>query len=649
MKNLAYITTQKVTRREAKVLNKRKYIENLTHIDQMWKYLKNLYGDVLAVKDLRGKNKEEFSYKELDNLITKASNAFFNLGLRKGDVVTIISENSPRWLIVDQAIMRLGAIDAVRGSSAPSVELNYIIKHSKSVGLIVQSEDVWSKIQNKQALLENLKFVIKFEDKVVDGILSWEQFLESGNSIDNESYNSEIKKSSIDDIATILYTSGTTGQPKGVPLTHSNLFHQIINLACIADPPAGSAVLSVLPIWHSYERSAEYFFFSCGCSQFYTVPKHLKDDIKNIKPIVMATVPRLWEAIYDGFFLALKKMSKSNQYLIKRLIRNSSIFKSNLRQFRGLETNDSNIVRKLKSLFLLIFCFPIHKLSSLILWPKLKKQLSGNRLKFPINGGGALPKHVDLFFEALGINVLVGYGLTETSPVLTCRRIWCNVRESSGQPLPFTEVKIVDEKNSILKFREIGKIFVRGPQVMGGYLYDDSASLKVLSIDGWFDTGDLGYLIPNGSLIITGRSKDTIVLSSGENIEPIPLEIEILSSKFIDQVQLIGQDKKNLAALIVPNMELINSKFALKNINEFNDNVEIRTFFKFEINNLLKNRIGARFEEQIIDCLFVDQFTIENALLTQTLKQKRKKIENLYIKEIEQIYKKQINQENIIC
>ena len=649
MKNLAYITAQKVTRREAKVLNKRKYIENLTHIDQMWKYLKNLYGDVLAVKDLRGKNKEEFSYKELDNLITKASNAFFNLGLRKGDVVTIISENSPRWLIVDQAIMRLGAIDAVRGSSAPSVELNYIIKHSKSVGLIVQSEDVWSKIQNKQALLENLKFVIKFEDKVVDGILSWEQFLESGNSIDNESYNSEIKKSSIDDIATILYTSGTTGQPKGVPLTHSNLFHQIINLACIADPPAGSAVLSVLPIWHSYERSAEYFFFSCGCSQFYTVPKYLKDDIKNIKPIVMATVPRLWEAIYDGFFLALKKMSKSNQYLIKRLIRNSSIFKSNLRQFRGLETNDSNIVRKLKSLFLLIFCFPIHKLSSLILWPKLKKQLSGNRLKFPINGGGALPKHVDLFFEALGINVLVGYGLTETSPVLTCRRIWCNVRESSGQPLPFTEVKIVDEKNSILKFREIGKIFVRGPQVMGGYLYDDSASLKVLSIDGWFDTGDLGYLIPNGSLIITGRSKDTIVLSSGENIEPIPLEIEILSSKFIDQVQLIGQDKKNLAALIVPNMELINSKFALKNINEFNDNVEIRTFFKFEINNLLKNRIGARFEEQIIDCLFVDQFTIENALLTQTLKQKRKKIENLYIKEIEQIYKKQINQENIIC
>tara|TARA_Y100001978_G_scaffold59361_1_gene53572 strand:- start:558 stop:2507 length:1950 start_codon:yes stop_codon:yes gene_type:complete len=649
MKNLAYITTQKVTRREAKVLNKRKYIENLTHIDQMWKYLKNLYGDVLAVKDLRGKNKEEFSYKELDNLITKASNAFFNLGLRKGDVVTIISENSPRWLIVDQAIMRLGAIDAVRGSSAPSVELNYIIKHSKSVGLIVQSEDVWSKIQNKQALLEDLKFVIKFEDKVVDGILNWEQFLESGNSIDNESYNSEIKKSSIDDIATILYTSGTTGQPKGVPLTHSNLFHQIINLACIADPPAGSAVLSVLPIWHSYERSAEYFFFSCGCSQFYTVPKYLKDDIKNIKPIVMATVPRLWEAIYDGFFLALKKMSKSNQYLIKRLIRNSSIFKSNLRQFRGLETNDTNIVRKLKSLFLLIFCLPIHKLSSLILWPKLKKQLSGNRLKFPINGGGALPKHVDLFFEALGINVLVGYGLTETSPVLTCRRIWCNVRESSGQPLPFTEVKIVDEKNSIVKFREIGKIFVRGPQVMGGYLYDDSASLKVLSIDGWFDTGDLGYLIPNGSLIITGRSKDTIVLSSGENIEPIPLEIEILSSKFIDQVQLIGQDKKNLAALIVPNMELINSKFAVKNINEFNDNVEIRTFFKFEINNLLKNRIGARFEEQIIDCLFVDQFTIENALLTQTLKQKRKKIENFYIKEIEQMYKKQINQENIIC
>ena len=526
--------------------------------------------------------------------------------------------------------------------------MDYIIKHSKSVGLIIQSNSIWEKLENKAELLKDLKFIINLEDFSDNGILSWEEFLRFGNEISSVSYKADADKCTINDVATILYTSGTTGKPKGVPLTHANLLHQVINLACIADPKPGSSVLSVLPIWHSYERSAEYFFLSCGCSQFYTLPKYLKDDIKQIKPTIMATVPRLWEAIYDGFFLALKKMPNTKQKLIKRLLINSSKFKKNLRKFRNLQVDDSSIIEKIKALFLIFSCFPVHKLSSIFLWPNLKKQLCGDKLKFPINGGGALPEHVDLFFEALGIDVLVGYGLTETSPVLTCRRTWCNVRSSSGQPLPSTEIKIVGENNSILRFNETGKIFVRGPQVMGGYLNDASSSMKVLSIDGWFDTGDLGFLIPNGSLIITGRSKDTIVLSSGENIEPNPLEAKILSSEFISQVQLVGQDKKNLSALIVPNIDLIESKFSENDLIKINQNKEISKFYKSKINNLLKNRIGARSEEQIIDCLFISPFTIENSLLTQTLKQKRKEIEKLYETQIEEMYKKQIKRENLI-
>ncbi len=648
MKKFAYMTAQKLSSKEVKRLQDRDFIRKLNHLDQIWKCLKNKHGDILAVKDLRGKNKEEFSYSELDQLITRASQAFYNVGVRKGDVVTIISENSPRWLIADQAIMRLSAIDAVRGINSPSVELDYIIKHSKSIGLIIQSNSIWEKLENKEELLKNLKFIINFEDFSNNGILSWEEFLELGNKTSSESYKEEVDKCNINDVATILYTSGTTGKPKGVPLTHANLLHQVINLACIADPKPGSYVLSVLPIWHSYERSAEYFFLSSGCSQFYTIPKYLKDDIKEVKPIIMATVPRLWEAIYDGFFLALKKMPNTKQNLIKRLLIISSKFKKNLRKFRNLQVDDSSIIEKIKSLFLMVSCFPVHKLASVFLWPNLKKQLCGDKLKFPINGGGALPEHVDLFFEALGIDVLVGYGLTETSPVLTCRRTWCNVRGSSGQPLPSTEIKIVGENNSILRFKETGKIFVRGPQVMGGYLHDASSSMKVLSIDGWFDTGDLGFLIPNGSLIITGRSKDTIVLSSGENIEPNPLEAKILSSEFISQVQLVGQDKKNLSALVVPNIDLIESKFSENDLIKINQNKEISKFYKSKINNLLKNRIGARSEEQIIDCLFISPFTIENSLLTQTLKQKRKEIEKLYETQIEEMYKKQIKRENLI-
>ena len=649
MKDLAYWPSKAPLPREKRFLRKRKYLEDLNHIDQLWHYLKNESGDILAVCDLRGKNREKFSYKELSDLITTASKVFFKLGLKRGDVVTIISENSPRWLIVDQAIMRLGAINAVRGINAPSNELEYIIDHSKSVGLIVQSKDVWKKIGNKDELKNKLKFVINLNDEVDEELINWNEFIEFDDLKDLSNYHSQVKKSSLKDIATILYTSGTTGKPKGVPLTHANLLYQIKNLACIADPKPATSVLSVLPIWHSYERSAEYFFFSCGCSQFYTTPKYLKDDIKEVEPVVMATVPRLWEAIYDGFFLALKKMPKSKQKLIKILLKNSSIFKKNLRFIRNLGLINLNNHRKIFMLINILIRYPFHKLSSTFIWPNILQQLCGTKLKFPINGGGALPEHVDLFFESLGINVLVGYGLTETSPVLTCRRTWANVRGSSGQALPFTEIKIVNEtQDKILNYKEIGKIMVKGPQVMSGYLNNKLATSEVLTEDGWFNTGDLGFLIPNGALIITGRSKDTIVLTSGENIEPNPLESEILSAEFINQVQLIGQDKKNLTALIVPNLEYIENHFFEKDLNNINENKKIKKFFKSQINFLLNKRLGFRNEEQISDCFFISPFTIENGLLTQTLKQKRREIEKLYCKEIEEMYKKQIKRENMI-
>ena len=639
MGDLAYWPSAKPLSKKDKFAKNRDFIKNLKHIDQIWEELKFKCGDTLAVCDLRGKYKEKFSYSELADLITKVSFSFENYGLKKGDVVTVISENSPRWLAVDQGLMRLGAINAVRGINSPSVELDYIIGHSNSVGLIVQSKEIWLKLNNKEELKKRLKFIINLEDEQFESLISWSTFISSVEKENSQNNNLEKFNPEIDDVATILYTSGTTGKPKGVPLTHANFLHQIINLAYIADPEPGTSVLSVLPIWHSYERSAEYFFFSCGCSQYYTIPKFLKDDITQIKPVVMATVPRLWEAIHDGFFQALKKMPSKKQKLIKFLISNSSVFKRSLRKIRNIDINQITFKSKIPLLGSVISRYPLHKLSTIFLWPNILRQLCGEKLKFPINGGGALPEHVDLFFESLGVDVLVGYGLTETSPVLTCRRRELNVRGSSGQPLSFTEIKIVnDDKKKILKFREVGKILVRGPQVMKGYLNNEIATNDVLSKDGWFDTGDLGFLIPNGSLFITGRAKDTIVLSSGENIEPNPLETEILSSEFINQIQLVGQDKKCLTALVVPNVELVKNKFLEEDLSQLNLNKNIGTFFKSQINNLLKSRLGARSEEQIFDCYFVDAFTLENGLLTQTLKQKRKEIEKKYLLQIENMY-----------
>ena len=175
---------------------------------------------------------------------------------------------------------------------------------------------------------------------------------------------------------------------------------------------------------------------------------------------------------------------------------------------------------------------------------------------------------------------------------------------------------------------------------MKGYLNNAKATKEVLTDNGWFDTGDLGFLIPNGSLFITGRAKDTIVLTSGENIEPNPLETAILSSEMINQVQLVGQDKKTLTALVVPNLEFVRSKFLEEDLANLNNDKKIRSFFKFQINSLLKKRVGSRYEEQILDCYFVEAFTLENGLLTQTLKQKRREIVDLYSSQIEEMYKK---------
>ena len=644
MNDLAYWTLKKPINKNEKFIKSRNDIKNLNHVDQIWEVLKCKFGDTLAVCDLRGKQKERFSYSELADLIARVSKSFKKYGLVKGDVVTLISENSPRWLVADQGLMRLGAINAVRGINSPSVELDYIIEHSNSVGLIVQSKDIWLKLNNREELKKRLKFIINLEDEQFENLISWRQFIKAEDTETFQISNFEEDDPQINDVASILYTSGTTGKPKGVPLTHANFLHQIVNLAYIADPEPGTSVLSVLPIWHSYERSAEYFFFSCGCTQYYTIPKFLKDDIKQVKPVVMATVPRLWEAIHDGFFQALKKMPSKKQKLLKFLILNSSVLKKNLRVLRNLDIKNKSTISKVPLLASVCYRFPLHMLSTFFLWPSILRQLCGEKLKFPINGGGALPEHVDLFFESLGVDLLVGYGLTETSPVLTCRRRDLNVRGSSGQPLAYTEIKIVnDDKKKILKFRKVGKILVKGPQVMKGYLNNDSATKEVLTDDGWFDTGDLGFLIPNGSLFITGRAKDTIVLSSGENIEPNPLESEILGSEFINQVQLVGQDKKCLTALVVPNLELIEDKFLEKDLAKLNSNQGVCMFFKSQINNLLKGRLGARSEEQILDCYLVDAFTLENGLLTQTLKQKRKEIEKKYSSQIENMYVNKLN------
>ena len=632
-------------RKEEQAINRRSHLDKITQVDEIWELLKVQLGEVLAVDSPHTFHPESFTYEELAENISMAASAFSQVGVEPDEVVALFAENSPRWLIADQGLMRIGATDSVRGATAPPSELRYILEDSNAVGLIVQNSNVWESLSLDEQQINSLKFVIQLEGKACDGVLEWETFLKKGLNKLNVIKKENIINRKKTRIATILYTSGTTGKPKGVPLTHSNFLHQIRSLACIANPSPGEPVLSVLPIWHSYERSAEYYFFSCGCTQTYTSIRYLKEDLPRVKPVVMATVPRLWESIKIGFEDAVEKLPNRRKNLIKTAISNSKAYKLALRKLNLLTIDRVSTLDKIISVIEILFRFPIHRISSVYLWPKILTKICGGRLKFPISGGGAIAPHIDSFFEALGVELLVGYGLTETSPVLTCRRPWRNIRGSAGQPLPDTEIKIVDpETFQTKKLRQKGLVLARGPQIMSGYLGKQSESKKVLDANGWFNTGDLGMLLADGSLILTGRAKDTIVLSSGENIEPGPLEEALIAIPLIEQALLLGQDQKQLAALIVPRIDYVKGWLADRGLDSqivfgiCPENFELRQILRMEMNKVLSNRLVSRREERLFSIALVEPFTIENGLLTQTLKQKREKIIQRDLKLINKIY-----------
>ncbi|MEC8441679.1 MAG: AMP-binding protein [Cyanobacteriota bacterium] len=616
------------TVREQNALQHHGHVRSLQRVDAVWPWLADRHGSITALDAPHATHPERFSFGELAQRIATAAVAFRLEGVQQGDVVALFAENSPRWLVADQGLMRAGAADAVRGASAPVEELRYILEDCGATALVVQNADLWQRLALSPHQRSGLRFVLQLEGEPADGVLGWDAFLASGTG-----QQEVVPSGGRDAVATVLYTSGTTGRPKGVPLSHANLLHQMHSLACVAYPKPGSPVLSVLPIWHAYERSASYYFLSCACTQTYTTIKQLKKDLPRVRPVAMATVPRLWEAVQAGFEDVLKTFPPSRQKLLRRALANSAAQRLALRRARELMLETVPASGRLLAMAEAALRWPLHALASALIWPKLRLQLSGGQLAYPISGGGAIAPHIDAFFEAVGIELLVGYGLTETSPVVSCRRPWRNIRGSSGLPMPDTAFRIVDpETGQSLGLRQRGRVLVRGPQVMQGYLGKPEASAKVLDADGWFDTGDLGMLLPDGSVALTGRAKDTIVLSSGENIEPGPLEEALVASPLIEQVMLVGQDERQLGALVVPRVEAIGKWAAEKGLPLPDDlggqpgDPALLKLLMSECNALLRQRVGSRGDERLAGVGLVDPFSIENGLLTQTLKQRRDRI-----------------------
>ncbi|MBE9104970.1 AMP-binding protein, partial [Nostoc cf. edaphicum LEGE 07299] len=569
------------------------------------------------------------------------------LGVKEGDRISLISDNSPRWFIADQGIMTAGAVDAVRSSQAEKEELLFIIANSGSTAIVVEDLKTLKKLQDRLNDLP-IQFAILLSDEAppVDQtlkVLNFSQLLEIGAN-----HNFVPVKQNRDALATLIYTSGTTGKPKGVMLSYSNLMHQVTTFGTVLQPKPGDMVLSILPSWHSYERTVEYYLLSQGCTQVYTNLRSVKGDLRQFKPNYMVGVPRLWESIYEGVQKQFREQPAKKQRLIKFLMGMSEKYIKARRVAQGLDLNNlhASAVERLAAKIQASALLPLHALGERLVYAKVR-EATGGQVKQMISGGGALPRHIDNFFEIIGVQILQGYGLTETSPVTHVRRPWRNLIGASGLPLPATEAKIVDpETKAPLPTEKRGLVLLRGPQIMQGYYQNPEATAKAIDAEGWFDSGDLGWLTPEYDLVLTGRAKDTIVLTNGENIEPQPIEDVCLRSPYIDQIMLVGQDRRNLGALIVPNVEALEKWAASQNLTLDTPNNQvtssdsqkidfesrmIQDLFRQELNREVQNRPGYRPDDRIGTFkLILEPFSIENGLMTQTLKVRRHVVTERY-------------------
>lgn len=636
--------------------------QNGTHISTEWKAVPDIwktaaeqYGDRTALVDPHHDPPAQMTYKQLEQNILDFVEGLRTVGILPDQKIALFADNSCRWLVADQGIMAAGAINAVRGSRSSVEELLQIYIHSESVALVVDNPALFNKLVANFNSSATLKFVILLwgEKSVMDlsiagevPVYTYDEFINLGREsrqglISEAKAGQRFKYEAIrkDDIATLVYTSGTTGSPKGVMLSHGNLLHQVMHLGEIVPAIAGDRFLSLLPPWHMYERAAEYFTFSRGIEQVYTNVNYLKEDLKHFSPHYLIAVPLVYEILYSGIQKQLLASSGAKKFIAFTLINISMMYMEYKRIYEGkslakIKQQQSVLVAASEWLWARILAalfWPFHLLGKMLVYSKIRSAIGIT--KASVSGGGSLPSHVDRFFEAIGITLLNGYGLTESSPVICARRAECNVLGTVGRPLHDTELKVVNsDTGETLPAGSKGIVKVRGPQIMKGYYKNPISTEKVLDEEGWLDTGDIGWLVPQssigagrhcgGMLVLEGRAKDTIVLSTGENVEPTAIEEAAIRSNLIQQIVVVGQDQRRLGALIVPNKEELHmASKALKKSNSGSEpTVE-------DYNDLLRqelNRYTSRCSFQIGPFLLLEEpFTVESGLLTPTLKIRR--------------------------
>ena len=578
--------------------------------------------DRAVLKHKVGDQWKEIGYDELYRDTENFALGLAALGVKRNDKVAIIAENRPEWVYTDMAVLGLGGVDVPLYPISTSETIEFCLNNSESVGIVVSNKFQLNKVLKVRNECKTLRFIVVMnnEDKGSErDVFGFSDILAKGIEFgkDHPNYFKESSKlTQENELCTIIYTSGTTGVPKGVMLTHKNICSNIKSAHEIFDIGKDDIFLSFLPLCHIFERMAGYYTaFSCGGMIAYAESiEKIAGNMEEIHPTIITAVPRLFERMYSKI-----KRNVESQPEKKQKIFNWAI-----------EIGKEYQIAKKAGRPIPIFLSLKHKLADKLVFHKLREK-TGGKLRFFISGGAALARELGLFFEAAGILVIEGYGLTESSPVIAANRLNDYKFGTVGKPMPGVEIKIAKD----------GEILAHGANIMQGY-YKNKKETDESIKDGWLYTGDIGVFDAEGFLIITDRKKHLFKTSGGKYIAPTPIENMFLASKYIDQFILIGDRRMFVSALIVPDYEALKeyadaNRIQYKSIDELVEMKQIYELLDRELDQFQKKL--ANFERVRKFAILDKPFTIETGELTPSLKIKRKFVEERYKDLIEDMYK----------
>jgi long-chain acyl-CoA synthetase len=576
---------------------------------------KNVSGTAVATK--RDGAWTETSVADFRRQVELAAYGLRDLGVRRGDRVAIHAENCTEWLVADLAILSLGAVDVPIYTTQPADQIQYILENSEAVAYVVSSAKLYGAVKDVLPSVANVKAVIGIREGIADGVIGWGEVLKRGEAAKKREpgfFEAERAKAKPDDLATFIYTSGTTGTPKGVMLTHWNLAS---NVLCslermpwdIEAERPGGRILSYLPLSHVFERMLGYLYLYVGYPIWFVESfEQILDDLRHVQPVHFSSVPRLLEKVYAGIHAKPDQLQGFQKSVLKW----------------GLDLADRYDVERPLPFGLRVQ----YALADALVFRKLRA-LFGGRLKAITSGGAALSGEVMNFINAIGIFCGQGYGLSETSPVIAVYTKGHLRAGSVGAPITGVEIRIADD----------GEICVRSPGVMHGYFKMPDATAEVLSVDGWFKTGDVGHLDEQGFLFITDRKKELMKLSTGKYIAPQPIEHRLAASRFVEQAVVIGNSRQFCTALIG-----VDAAAVTAHLRETGEPVPDDVAGSAAVRALIQQHVDAvnadlpHWEQVKKFALVQRPWSIETGELTPTLKIKRRVINERHAAEIQTLY-----------